>query len=876
MARNYAFLEVCQKRAALLSWFIVVAACVFLVSCTANSGYHPGIGTVATIAVTPASPSIAVNATQQFAAVAKDSSGNTVAGVTFAWASSATNVATIGSSSGLASGLTVGTTQITASASGVTSPADTLTVTAPVVATIAVTPSSPSVAVNATQQFAATAKDGGGNTITGVTFTWASSATGVATIGGGSGLATGITAGTTQITASASGVTSPADTLTVTAAVITTISVTPNSPSIVVNGIQQFEATAMDGNGNTISGVTFTWASSATGVATISTGGLATGVAAGTTQITAAAGGVTSAQDPLQVTSPATVVTGTASMGAPIAGVPVTLEDSTGASVAGTTASDGTYSLTTTGLIPPFLVQVQTGSGNLYSVSADMLNTTTINTHVLSDLIIRSWYSAQGQNIDTAFSNPVTLPAPGVTSVQIIANAVVQSTQLWLTNAGLNLSQFNLISTPYVANGTGFDSVLNDTTINTTTGIMSITNGTTTQTSTITYNTTTVAMTINSSTTTGSLTSTNSITTLIPGSSAQLTAINAINAEFAAFTKVVNTQGSQLAVANVTPFLATGLLNDGENQSQYAAVLVSNFVDELNLGGGNTISVGQVQFIKSLDLTNGVADVIFGINLLQNGASISAVPPEGEEYWFALSGGAWLIGGDNQIAKLELQVGASTTEGAQSNPNITEADADIESPQGNLTAPGTQTISGGTDNPGGIGTNIFNVATFSQGNLNSDGSFIDDEYVADSAALTNVVPAGTQFLFTITPAAGPVAEYTLLSNAFTNEYVSITSPTSPTASNYIGQTVTVTWTLPTTFAIGAIHLGVHAQDGPNGNSSTLTCESGELVATNATSGTIAVPGTLTCASGQTVTQGALVLEIFGVNGEYTASRVYFQ
>jgi hypothetical protein len=860
---------------ALLSSFIVVVACVFLVSCTANSGYHAGSGTVATIAVTPASPSIAVNATQQFTAVAKDSSGNTVAGVTFAWASSATGVAAIGPSSGLASGLSVGSTRITASASGVTSPADTLTVTAPVVATIAVTPSSPSIAVNATQQFAATAKDGGGNTISGVTFTWASSATGVATIGGSSGLAAGVSAGSTQITASASGVTSPADTLTVTAAVIATITVTPNSPSIAVTGIQQFEATAMDGDGNTINGVTFTWASSATGVATISTGGLATGVAAGTTQITAAAGGVTSAQDPLQVTSPATVVTGTASMGAPIAGVPVTLVDSTGASVASTTASDGTYSLTTTGLIPPFLVQVQAGSGNLYSVSADMLSTTTINTHVLSDLIIRSWYSAQGQNIDTAFANPVTLPAPGVTSEQIIANAVVQSTQLWLTNAGLNVSQFNLISTPYVANGTGFDGVLADTTINITTGIMSITNGTTTQTSTITYNTTTVAVTINSSTATGGLTSTNSITTLIPASSAQLTAINAINAEFAAFTNVVNTQGSQLAVANVTPFLASGLLNDGESQSQYAAVLVDDFVNQLSLGGGNTISVGQVQFVKSLDLTNGVADVIFGINLLQSGVSVSAIPPEGEEYWFALSGGAWLISGDNQIAKTELQVAASTSEGAQTG-SITDAEADIDSPQGNLTAPATQTISGGTDNPGGIGTNIFNSATFSQGNLNSDGSFIDDEYVADSAALTSVVPAGTPFLFTITPASGPAVSYTFLSNAFTNEYISITSPTSPTASNYVGQTVTVNWTLPTTFAIGAIHLGVHAQDGPNGDPSTLTCESGEIVATNATSGTIAVPGTLTCASGQTVTQGALLVEIFGVNGEYTVSRVYFQ
>src|SRR5579875_1340555 len=84
--------------------------------------------TVASIAISPASPSIAVGATQQFTATAKDSSGNTISGVTFAWSSSATGVATI-NSSGLATGVSAGTTQITASSGGVTSPADTLTVT---------------------------------------------------------------------------------------------------------------------------------------------------------------------------------------------------------------------------------------------------------------------------------------------------------------------------------------------------------------------------------------------------------------------------------------------------------------------------------------------------------------------------------------------------------------------------------------------------------------------------------------------------------------------------------------------------------------------------------------------------------------------------
>lgn len=253
------------------------------------------------------SPSIAVGATQQFAATAKDSKGNAIAGVAFTWASSATSIATV-SGSGLATGVKAGTTQITATANGITSPAATLTVTAPAVASITVAPASPSIGTGATQQFTATAKDSGGNTITGVAFTWASSVPAVATIDS-NGLATGVTAGTTQITAAANGVTSSPDTLTVTATVAS-ITVTPPSPTITVGGTQQFTATAKDSGGNPINGVAFTWASSTTAAATIDSSGLATGISTGTTQITASANGITSSGDTLTVSARASCTSG--------------------------------------------------------------------------------------------------------------------------------------------------------------------------------------------------------------------------------------------------------------------------------------------------------------------------------------------------------------------------------------------------------------------------------------------------------------------------------------------------------------------------------------------------------------------------------------
>ena len=75
----------------------------------------------ADITVTPSSPSIAVDSTMQFAAVAKDDNG-----VAFQWASSAPSVATI-NSSGVATGMAAGTTQITATVGGLTSPPVVLT-----------------------------------------------------------------------------------------------------------------------------------------------------------------------------------------------------------------------------------------------------------------------------------------------------------------------------------------------------------------------------------------------------------------------------------------------------------------------------------------------------------------------------------------------------------------------------------------------------------------------------------------------------------------------------------------------------------------------------------------------------------------------------
>jgi hypothetical protein len=569
-------------------------------------------------------------------------------------------------------------------------------------------------------------------------------------------------------------------------------------------------------------------------------------------------------------------------------GAVVTLKDSAGNTSTATTASDGTFTLKTGTLVPPFFVRVVTSAASgsfpagttLYSVSADALATTTINLDVLTDLTVRSWYNSQGVNVDSAFGNPVTAGnvPPNPANVQIIASAAVQAMQLWFGKAGVNVGfgtgQLNPISGAFTANGTGFDAVLHETTETLSNGqvtIVTITDNTTTQTSTVAYNTSTGALTITSTTTAGGTTSTNLITTVIPASTAQQTAINAINTTFTGFFSVLGAKGSQLAVSDITPFMASNLLNDGLNQNQYAGRLVGDFVSFLNGGGVPTVST-RAPFIKSMDLTNGLADVVFNGTLMQGGVSVGALPAEFDEFWFQRSGSAWLIAGDNQIAQTQMLVGAGTSQGAQSGSSTT-VEAHLEAPVGNLIA---EKVSGG---------GIFNNSSLGPGNQFSylGGSLLIQELLVQSSPLSVAIPAGTPFTFNITPASGPAVNYVVPTFAFTNEAIAFTQvnsvpigSVSSATANYAGKTVTANWTLPKTFPIANVVFSAKFQDLTQGDPSALTCHIGQILTTNATSGTVTIPNTLTCASGQTVTRGDLDIDIFGVNGETTQIRFYFQ
>jgi Bacterial Ig-like domain (group 2) len=249
--------------------------------------------TLVSVAVTPANPSIGKGKTEQFTATgtfSDNSTQNLTGSVT--WSSATTGVVTI-TAGGLATGVATGMSKIEA-ASGAVDGTTELTVTAPTLVSIAVTPANPSIVKGTMEQFAATGtfSDNSTQNLTS-TATWSSQTTSVATISAG-GSATGVAAGTSKIQASSGAVSgSTTLTVTVTAPTLVSIAVTPASPSIVKGTTKQFTATGTfsDNSTQNLTG-SATWTSQTTTVATIAAGGLATGVAAGTSKIQASSGAV--------------------------------------------------------------------------------------------------------------------------------------------------------------------------------------------------------------------------------------------------------------------------------------------------------------------------------------------------------------------------------------------------------------------------------------------------------------------------------------------------------------------------------------------------------------------------------------------------------
>ncbi len=205
------------------------------------------------------------------------------------WTSSAPSVATV-SSTGLVTGVNAGSATIQATLSGIKGSLG-LGVNAAILESITIGPSSPSVNVASQQQLSATGhyNDGSTKNIT-ASVTWKSSDATKATITN-AGLVTGVYHGQITITATFNSVAGSAPLNVI--AVLNSISITPIGPAVLVGGNQQFKATGLfnDGSSSNLTS-SVSWSSSSQSIATIGTGGKATGMSVGAVNLTASQSGV--------------------------------------------------------------------------------------------------------------------------------------------------------------------------------------------------------------------------------------------------------------------------------------------------------------------------------------------------------------------------------------------------------------------------------------------------------------------------------------------------------------------------------------------------------------------------------------------------------
>ncbi|HVN10696.1 MAG TPA: Ig-like domain-containing protein, partial [Kineosporiaceae bacterium] len=277
------------RRPARVSRPSLVAGLALAVAC--STGTTTG-AVLRSIAVTPTNPVIARGTSTQLTATGTYSD-NSTRDVTAqaAWTSSDPTTASV-SGQGLVSGAVAGGVTVSAVVSGVTGTTS-VTVTPATLVSVAVTPTRPSIAAGTTVQFTATGtySDSSTQDLSGQV-QWSSSDTAKASISG-SGLATGVAPGPTTVSAAIAGK-GGSTLLLVTPALLVSVSVTPASPPLPVGLTQQFTATGTYSDGTTqdLTGQV-AWTSSDTTKASISGSGLATGVAAGPTTISATTSGHT-------------------------------------------------------------------------------------------------------------------------------------------------------------------------------------------------------------------------------------------------------------------------------------------------------------------------------------------------------------------------------------------------------------------------------------------------------------------------------------------------------------------------------------------------------------------------------------------------------
>jgi uncharacterized protein YjdB len=290
----------------------------------------------------------------------------------------------------------------------------------PPVASVSVSPASSTLQIGATVQLQVTAFDANNNVLTGRVVTSSSANPAIATVNS-LGLVTAVSAGVTQITVTSEGKTAIA-TITVSAAAplpVATVSVSPASSSLQTGATVQLAATTRDASNNVLTGRVVTWSSSNSGIASVSSTGRVTAVAAGSATITATSETKTGTAA-ITVTAPAPVASVTVSPASSSLQVGVTVQLSattrdasnnvlTGRVVTWSSSNSGIASVNASGLA----TVVAVGSATITATSETKTGTAAITGIVSTGA---TWRGHEPASMTAITDQPFTsLPSSGWT-----------------------------------------------------------------------------------------------------------------------------------------------------------------------------------------------------------------------------------------------------------------------------------------------------------------------------------------------------------------------------------------------------------------------------------------------------------------------------
>ena len=554
-------------------------------------------------------------------------------------------------------------------------------------------------------------------------------------------------------------------------------------------------------------------------------------------------------------------VTGVAGTGDPLPGATITLKTRGGVSKNTTSAGDGTFTVDVTGLTGPFMLRAVSSSGTLtyYSVA---ISSGTTNIDPFTDLAVKAYFIALGQDVTTVFNNlSSTSLLPSSIDLGNLSAALSGILGPTLIKDGVTSpNAFNIFSTPFVANQTGFDLLLHDTAFNqlnfvTTTGTLQQTVTTTPGSGTINFaNTTTDSV--------AGTTSTSSVDVDISADTLQkqtdeLDAIAAINTLWGNILSVVNQKGASISATDLAPFFDANFLDRSRNTTFFASQLAILFGE---LTPGNTLSLASTSQVFGFSDPNPGTPTItteIDLNVRNNSSGTSFVFPvfKFENNIFNNDGrpglvyikqadGSYKFYGDQSISYLALNIVANNfyTAGAPAQSDIftLEAYAPFATPPSVTTPAGIGTIDHVTvSNPNGqlpdctnnspypLGSNLLTLNEYLNGGaavtLNGVELFVtcgNQQEIAVQAT----PPAGTRYTVTSTTPQATDNVITAQIHSQTNEAANLLTINGVGAATFLGSNaahvanvvntqLALTWSLPSTFAINTMFIDCVLFDG---------------------------------------------------------------